>query len=288
MRHSHMRGFRRALSDAYLNFEPVAYATLIDALKNDSLTDEEIKSKLYYYNRFHVFVSECLVYFRRPAWYTECQLCSSLEYHSFIRLRQSQTRITTLRSCKRCLQDLRRDARRQGWCLTLQRHSLEEGEICPWRNPCGSLPADPTGMQFYFQSLAVLGKPTFDEHDIPFSLDCNRGTAESDTVNTHKQIFTTFVSLNGGQQNVWLSQLWRSGDIVTGTAPGLWTALQWILCFGAFRYLVDRQTSTARWTEPQRTLFRLTLRGWTQLTFALPLYRCTPKSTAKRLLAGAE
>ena len=124
MRHSHMRGFRRALSDAYLNFEPVAYATLIDALKNDSLTDEEIKSKLYYYNRFHVFVSECLVYFRRSAWYTECQLCSSLEYHSFIRLMQSQTHITTLRSCKRCLQDLRRDARRQDWCPTLSTTQL--------------------------------------------------------------------------------------------------------------------------------------------------------------------
>ena len=74
-----MRGFRRALSDAYLIFEPVAYATLIDALKNGSLTDEEIISKLYYYNRFHAFVSECLVYFRRPARYTEGQIFSSLD-----------------------------------------------------------------------------------------------------------------------------------------------------------------------------------------------------------------
>ena len=55
--------------------------------------------------------------------------------------------------------------------------------------------ADPPGMQFYFQSLDVHGKPAFDEHGIPL-LDCNRGT--NDTENTHKQIITTFGTWNCG------------------------------------------------------------------------------------------
>ena len=42
MNHSHMKKFLMALPDAYTIFEPVAYATLIDALKDDGLTDEEI------------------------------------------------------------------------------------------------------------------------------------------------------------------------------------------------------------------------------------------------------
>ena len=42
MNHSHMKKLLMALPDAYTIFGPVVYRTLIDALKDDGLIDEEI------------------------------------------------------------------------------------------------------------------------------------------------------------------------------------------------------------------------------------------------------
>ena len=49
MRHGSKKGYYVALRRAWFMFDPVAYTTLVEALKGDGLSDAQIEAKEYYF-----------------------------------------------------------------------------------------------------------------------------------------------------------------------------------------------------------------------------------------------